>query len=90
MEAGLDSLGAVELRNLLAAQLHTDLPSTLLFDYPTLSSLAQHLTTFGLADAYAADVEKHTTQSEIVSLVSLPSELPGQAAPACNAHLRFD
>lgn len=44
-EAGLDSLGAVELRNRLAAQLGRDLRSTLLFDFPTLQALADHIET---------------------------------------------
>ena len=43
MEAGLDSLGAVELRNSLATRFATDLPATLIFDFPTVSALAQHL-----------------------------------------------
>lgn len=43
MEAGLDSLGAVELRNTLTAALHLDLPATLTFDYPTVEALAQYL-----------------------------------------------
>ena len=43
MEAGLDSLGAVELRNALSSRLAVDLPATLILDYPTISSLAEHL-----------------------------------------------
>ncbi len=44
MEAGLDSLGAVELRNTIATQFGIeDLPATLVFDYPTANALANHL-----------------------------------------------
>ena len=45
MEAGLDSLGAVELRSSLQTKFAVDLPATLTFDYPTIASVAKFLTT---------------------------------------------
>ena len=43
MEAGIDSLGAVELRNALGSQLALELPATLIFDYPTIGALSTYL-----------------------------------------------
>ena len=43
MEAGLDSLGAVELRNALSARLAMELPATLTLDFPTIEALTAHL-----------------------------------------------
>ena len=43
MSSGLDSLGAVELRRELATISSLDLPATLVFDYPTIDSLADFI-----------------------------------------------
>jgi acyl carrier protein len=44
MEAGLDSLGAVELRNALAEAFRMELPATLTFDYPSVTAVAGFIT----------------------------------------------
>lgn len=40
MESGLDSLGAVELRNSLASRFGIELPPTVTLDYPSVAALA--------------------------------------------------
>jgi acyl carrier protein len=57
-ESGLDSLMAVELRNVLTRSLGTSLPATLLFDYPSLEALVSYLTgVLKLGVAAAAQAE---------------------------------
>ena len=43
MQAGLDSLAAVELRNSIATAFDVHVPVTLTYDYPTLAALAAFL-----------------------------------------------
>jgi acyl carrier protein len=42
-ELGMDSLLAIELRNSLSGVLHRQFPSTIIFDYPTLRTMAKYL-----------------------------------------------
>lgn len=50
MEAGLDSLAAVELRNGIASAFSITLPATLAFDFPTTAAIAQHIADHAAAD----------------------------------------
>ena len=44
MQAGLDSLGAVELRSAVCSAFGVDLAATFVFDYPTVAAMADYLT----------------------------------------------
>ncbi|MFF0456592.1 type I polyketide synthase [Nocardia africana] len=57
-ELGFDSLSAMEFRNRLRAVVGTPLPVTIAFDYPTPTSLAEHL---------AAQWEQHTPDADPAS-----------------------
>jgi acyl transferase domain-containing protein/NADPH:quinone reductase-like Zn-dependent oxidoreductase/NAD(P)-dependent dehydrogenase (short-subunit alcohol dehydrogenase family)/acyl carrier protein len=70
-DAGLDSLMAVELRNVLTRSLETSLPATLLFDYPSLDGLASYLLErLGLLPTAAEETEDdaHDDTAELAAL----------------------
>eukprot|EP00434_Breviolum_minutum_P017896 symbB.v1.2.015788.t1/scaffold1186.1/size133168/6 len=57
MEAGIDSLSAVEFRNKVSSEFRSvRLPSTLMFDYPTLTALADYVSEQLLPDSAPATV----------------------------------
>ena len=45
MSAGLDSIAVTDLVNVLSKRFEIELPPTLLFDHPTIGSVATHITT---------------------------------------------
>ena len=63
-DAGLDSLGAVELRNILSKHFNRRFDSTLLFDHPTIEALVRFLapeekkTSLPVEDSMAAEVDQ--------------------------------
>ena len=65
MAAGLDSLGAVELKNALEGRMGLQLPGTLIFDYPTIEALTEHLQT-QLPESESVD---ETSSTSVVDLV---------------------
>nr|WP_312871073.1 type I polyketide synthase [Streptomyces lonarensis] len=84
-ELGFDSLSSVELRNALNKASGMRLPSTVLFDYPNSTALAQHIRA-ALADTgqQAATAPKPTaaratrsTANEPIAIVSMACRYPG-------------
>ena len=67
MAAGLDSLGAVELRNALEGALGISLPGTLVFDYPSAGAILSYVT----SKMPAAVVEE---EADVLEMKTQPGE----------------
>ena len=83
MAAGLDSLGAVELRSSLEGRLGLALPSTLVFDYPTVAALTQFLAgRLGRASAPTAGAALGMPAAASAALLPRSAATAGAAAAA--------
>jgi hypothetical protein len=57
MEAGLDSISSVELRNSVSSKFGLELPATVTFDYPSIEALAEFVAaSVALRQQRASDV----------------------------------
>lgn len=71
VEAGIDSIAAVELRQAISERWSVDLPVTAIYDYPTISVLAAYLAT----TANGAGTSSHE-RSHSASMITLQSSMP--------------
>ncbi|WP_425424686.1 SDR family NAD(P)-dependent oxidoreductase, partial [Streptomyces phaeochromogenes] len=79
-EMGFDSLTAVEFRNALMTATGLRLPSTLVFDYPTVTTLAHHLLTHlhtTPADNNTAVPVRASDTDEPMAIVGMACRYPG-------------
>jgi acyl transferase domain-containing protein/acyl-CoA synthetase (AMP-forming)/AMP-acid ligase II/NADP-dependent 3-hydroxy acid dehydrogenase YdfG/acyl carrier protein len=83
-ELGLDSLGAVLLRNRLAAATGLRLPASIVFERPTAASISHHLRTelLGVREAPAPVVADPTpvavpADHDVVAIVGMSCRYPG-------------
>ncbi|HEX6352600.1 type I polyketide synthase [Actinophytocola sp.] len=82
-DLGFDSMLAVELRNRLATVTGLRLPSTLVFDYPTIADLAEYLfqTLLGdLEEAVEVAAPTIAVSDEPIAIVGMACRYPGGIA----------
>ncbi|QHC27668.1 type I polyketide synthase [Streptomyces sp. HF10] len=78
-DLGFDSLTAVDLRNKLTADTGLKLPTTLVFDYPNATTLAQFLRTelLGAQDTARPEGRTAADGDEPIAIVAMSCRLPG-------------
>ncbi|MCX5208626.1 SDR family NAD(P)-dependent oxidoreductase [Kitasatospora sp. NBC_00240] len=76
-DLGLDSLGAVELRDRLAAATGRDLAASVVYDHPTPEALAEHLRGDDRADGLAGVAVAPVAVDEPIAIVGMACRYPG-------------
>ena len=79
MEAGLDSLGAVELRNALQSRFGVQLPATIVVDHPSINALSAFLCTIMASAAPAVFASIGALRRHLCSDVDAPYTGQAQA-----------
>lgn len=83
MAAGLDSLGATELRNSLSNRLGVNLSNTLVFDHPSIQAIAKHVQTLlqpSMEFERSANVPDESTRGKrnLFGITAATCRLPGR------------
>jgi acyl transferase domain-containing protein/acyl-CoA synthetase (AMP-forming)/AMP-acid ligase II len=76
-DCGLDSLAAVALTGELQTWLECSLTPTVIYDYPTIGQLAQHLA--APAQPQTQSHSKHAPPQEPIAIVGIGCRFPGEA-----------
>jgi acyl transferase domain-containing protein len=83
MEAGMDSLGAVELRTALNKTFSVELPATVTFDFPSVSALAGYIKTE--LETVAEEEQEDEEEGEDHHVQAVPMGIPQHANVARSA-----
>ena len=82
MDAGLDSLAVAELSSVLRSQFNVELPSTIIFNHPTIADITDHLFSILLPEAEEPCVVRNssieqTNETNEFSIVGISCHFPG-------------
>jgi len=80
MDAGLDSLGAVELHNTVQQSMGVELPTTIVFDYPNINAVSSYIS------GEIKDVEVDDVEAEAEEVLFIPSDVDSSVRLYCLAY----
>ena len=90
VQAGLDSLGAVELRNAIASAFGVSLPATAAFDHPTLTHMAAYVVTSRQFQAASPATERPVLPSTEMAHANMSARLRAVVFSTLKTHIADD